>query len=85
MLDSAGMASDSLNKIAQSAEGFYAQNIHITRDWRRNDFFDATAIYPATATDHKISSVSWATRSPLMPTQCTSGLGCDAKTRIRCR
>lgn len=46
MLDSAGMASDSLNKIAQSTEGFYAQNIHITRDWRRNDFFDATAIYP---------------------------------------
>ncbi|MCI5778035.1 MAG: hypothetical protein MR215_10570 [Bacteroidales bacterium] len=45
MLDSAGMASDSLMRIASSAEGFYAQNLHITRDWRRNDYFDATAIY----------------------------------------
>lgn len=48
MLDSAGMASDSLTKLASSPEGFYAQNLHITRDWRRNDFFDATAIYPGT-------------------------------------
>lgn len=46
MLDSVGMSSDSLSTIASSADGFYAQNIHITRDWRRNDFFDATAIYP---------------------------------------
>lgn len=48
LLDSAGMASDSLMRIAQSPEGFYGQNIHITRDWRRNDFLDATAIYAGT-------------------------------------
>lgn len=48
LLDSAGMASDSLMQIARSSEGFYGQNIHITRDWRRNDFLNATAIYAGT-------------------------------------
>ncbi len=45
-LDSAAQASADTMRIASSKEGFYAQNIHITRDWRRNDFLDATGIYP---------------------------------------
>ncbi len=45
-LDSTTIASDSLQRCINSTEGFYAQNLHITRDWRRNDFFDATASYP---------------------------------------
>ncbi len=32
---------------SHSAEGFYAQNVHITRDWQRNDFFEAMLTYPA--------------------------------------
>ncbi len=45
-LDSAAQTSADTMRIASSCEGFYAQNIHITRDWRRNDFLDATGIYP---------------------------------------
>lgn len=45
-LDSVAQSSADTMRIASSHEGFYAQNIHITRDWRRNDFLDATGIYP---------------------------------------
>ncbi len=46
MLDSAAQSSADTMRMYSSAEGFFAQNVHITRDWRRNDYLDATGIYP---------------------------------------
>lgn len=46
LLDSVAQASADTMRMARSREGFFAQNVHITRDWRRNDFLDATGFYP---------------------------------------
>ncbi len=44
--DTAEVGTDTLTNYLDSGEGFYGQDIHITRDWKRNDFLDATAVYP---------------------------------------
>lgn len=46
LLDSVAQASADTMRMAGSPEGFFAHDIHITRDWRRNDFLDATGTYP---------------------------------------
>lgn len=51
MMDSVAQASADTVRVAGSAEGFFGQNIHITRDWRRCDFIDATAMYPGADDD----------------------------------
>ncbi|MBQ3635773.1 MAG: hypothetical protein II951_09185 [Bacteroidales bacterium] len=38
-------AADTGSMRISSSEGFIAQNMHITRDWKRNDFFEVTATY----------------------------------------
>lgn len=46
LLDSAAQASADTMRTASSSEGFFARDIHITRDWRHNDYLDATGTYP---------------------------------------
>lgn len=46
MLDSVAQASADTMRTASSSEGFFGLDIHITRDWRHNDFLDATGTYP---------------------------------------
>lgn len=45
VVDSVARDSAELMAIVNSADGFYSQNIHITRDWHHDDYFDATAVY----------------------------------------
>lgn len=49
LLDSVALASADTMRMASSTEGFFAHDVHITRDWRRNDFLDATGTYPGAA------------------------------------
>ncbi len=46
LLDSVAQSSADTMRTASSREGFFAHNIHITRDWRRNNILDATCYYP---------------------------------------
>lgn len=46
LLDSVAQASADTMRTASSSEGFFAHDVHITRDWRRCDFLDATVTYP---------------------------------------
>lgn len=46
LLDSVAQASADTMRTASSSEGFFANDIHITRDWRHNDYLDATGRYP---------------------------------------
>lgn len=45
VVDSVARDSADVMAIARSTDCFYSQNLHITRDWRRDDYFDATAVY----------------------------------------
>lgn len=47
-MDSSVQVNDSLRESLRSGFGFYAFNIHITRDWRRNDFLDVSTTYCGT-------------------------------------